>query len=199
MKYTIHQGDNEHVIFHLHGTGGTSTELFSIGQSIDKNATLIGIDGDVFENGMRRYFARYEDLSFDLESLDKQTDKLYKTITEIIEKEMLKGKIMTLLGYSNGANIAINLLKKYSLNFNHFILFHPTLVNEGVDFKSQDNLRVLITYGEDDPFVDENSFKLLKKELSKAKIKVKTFEHKQGHSLTRDEVIDARKLVNKTT
>ena len=50
MEYTHLPGSTAQVILLFHGTGGSSAELLGLGQLLNKDATLIGIDGEVFEN-----------------------------------------------------------------------------------------------------------------------------------------------------
>ena len=71
MRHVIDKKASNHVIITLHGTGGSATDLFNIAEFLDKDATKIGYEGPVLENGMRRYFARYPQGGFDLESLSK--------------------------------------------------------------------------------------------------------------------------------
>ena len=61
MRHIHIPGKNNHVLVLLHGTGGSASSLFEIGQYIDPEATMIGFQGEVEEQGMARYFARYQD------------------------------------------------------------------------------------------------------------------------------------------
>ena len=197
MKHSIHNGSNDHVIIHLHGTGGDAAGLLGLGQMIDPNATLIGIDGDVFENGMRRYFKRYPDGSFDLESLHENTQRLYDTIQHVLTHYMLDGYTISVLGYSNGANIAQNLIKEHAVTINNLILYHPSPTRMDVPFKKQENLRVFMTGGKQDPFISKDDFKTIQKHLKDADIKVKTFVHDGGHELIHEEIMETKAFINK--
>lgn len=195
MKYTKQLGTNNHVIIHLHGTGGTSKQLFSIGRYLDSEATLIGIDGEVYENGMRRYFERYGDGSFNLESLKENTDDLFKTINGALIDNKLEDYVVTILGYSNGANIAINLIKEYETIFNNLLLFHPSTVRKDIEFKSQENLSVFITRGENDPFINEEEFVQMIEMLKEKNIEVNTYTHLKGHELINEEITKAKETL----
>ena len=62
---------------------------------------------------------------FDLDSLEKETDKLHEKIKEISEKEQIALSDWLLVGYSNGANIAAHLLLERETKLNKGLFFHP--------------------------------------------------------------------------
>lgn len=197
MKYVTKEGSNKHLQIMLHGTGGSADDLFNIGNYMDAESTLIGIEGEVLENGMRRYFERYPDGTFKLKSLAQATQKLEKTISEIL-KNYSDYKI-TLVGYSNGANIALNLLKEYeNMALDNAILFHPSPVREDVAYKEQARLSVLITSGKNDPFISELQFETLFKDLANAGIKCEEFTHDYGHQLIQEELEAAVKFLSES-
>ncbi|MFP9184336.1 alpha/beta hydrolase, partial [Enterococcus faecalis] len=74
------------------------------------NSTLLSFRGTVQDDGMNRFFKRNGLNQFDLDSLEKETDKLHEKIKEISEKELIPLSDWLLVGYSNGANIAAHLL-----------------------------------------------------------------------------------------
>ena len=45
MRHIHIPGKNNHVLVLLHGTGGSASSLFEIGQYIDPEATMIGFQG----------------------------------------------------------------------------------------------------------------------------------------------------------
>ena len=197
MKYTIHPGDNHHVIFHLHGTGGTAAGLFGLGQMLDEDAILVGIDGEVFEQGMRRYFIRNADGSFDEKSLNENTDQLHALMKEIIEKHQFEDYKLTVLGYSNGANIAQSLLKKHQTQIQNVLLFHPAPTLMDKPYLKQNKMNVFMTGGAEDPFISQDAFKTVKKMLKDADYDVKTFMHPGGHELIHEEIIEAKAFLQK--
>ena len=156
MRTVKREGSNDHIIIMLHGTGGKADSLFNLGHFIDPNATYIGVEGDVMENGMRRYFERYPDGSFKLKSLAEASHKLHQTILKIVGDN--KGKQISVMGYSNGANILINLLKEYeNIPIHDALLYHPSPVRSERPFKTQKNLKVFITSGANDPFINDSA------------------------------------------
>ncbi|NLC55119.1 MAG: carboxylesterase [Erysipelothrix sp.] len=198
MKHIMNKGSNKHLIITLHGTGGSATDLFDLASIIDPLATKVGFQGQVSENGMARYFARYPDGSFDIESLVRATYDLHDSILKLIKAENFQDYMITVLGYSNGANIAKNLLKEFeNVKVDNMLLFHPSLITPKIGYKNQDNLNVLITSGINDPYINSEQFNDLKAKLISANMKVEAYTHNQGHQLIHDEVIFAKNFLLK--
>ncbi len=196
MRHIKQNGTNQHVIITLHGTGGSASDLFQIGQYLDPNATLIGFQGEVSERGMARYFARHHDGSFDLRSLAQATYDLDESLNEVLDKYELNNHKITLLGYSNGANLAINYLKEFeNIPVNVALLYHPSPGRSDVEFKKQDDLKVLITSGANDPYISVEEFNELQSSLISAGIEVKTYHHDYGHQLIQEELEASKELL----
>lgn len=195
MNYVIKEGNNKHLQIMLHGTGGSADSLFNIGEFIDANSTLVGIEGEVLENGMRRYFERYPDGSFKLKSLAQATQKLEKTITEILKK--YPDYTVSIVGYSNGANIALNLLKEYeNIAIDNALLFHPSPVRVDTQYLKQDRIKVLITSGKNDPFISELEFETLQSDLKNVGIECVEYTHDYGHQLIQEELDSAVNFIS---
>lgn len=190
VKYT---GTSDRVIIMLHGTGGNENDLKDISNQIDPEATLIGIRGSVEENGMLRFFKRYPDGSFDLKDLALNTTKLYNGILELLTYYDLDPKQTSLLGFSNGANIAINMFKEFHTPFNKAILLHASPVRLEKELKSQDQLDAFLSFGEMDPFINEVQFKQLSEQFEPHT----AYVHQGGHQLTYDELAAAKSFYHK--
>lgn len=188
MIHIIKEGTNNKVMFLLHGTGGNERDLLSIAQAIDADATHVGIRGNVEELGMLRYFARLSDGSFDARSLAKETYTLHKTILEIIEKNDWNEKELSVLGYSNGANIMQSMMKEFELPFDTYYLLHPSTTRVLDPFLSQKG-RVFVSTGANDPYISTEAFHEIERQLKDASIQTEIFRHEQGHSLTQEELM----------
>lgn len=198
MKHIINKGENEHVIMTLHGTGGSATDLFDIANILDPLATKIGFEGRINENGMRRFFKRYPQGGFDLENLDLETEFLYKEMLSVLKANNLENKTVTVIGYSNGANIAKNIIKKYeNVKFNNVVLFHPSAISPGEAYSQQPNLNMLITFGKNDPYITEAQFLAMEAMLKQAKINVTSYAHSHGHQLISAELEQAKLMLEK--
>ena len=60
----------------LHGTGGDESDLIPLGRELDPNAALVSPRGKVLENGMRRFFRRFEEGVFDEEDVVRRANEL---------------------------------------------------------------------------------------------------------------------------
>lgn len=182
----------------LHGTGGDATSLFEVANYIDPLATIIGFQGEVNENGMSRYFARYPQGGFDLESLKNATNDLYHSMEKLIMEHQYENHSITILGYSNGANLAKNLLKEFeNLKVQHVILFHPSPITPNHQYKQQNNVRVLITSGTNDPYISESEFKEMKDKMMAANIDVVSLTHSYGHQLMQEELEESKTFLKR--
>ncbi len=198
MNYVKHDGINKQVIFTLHGTGGSATDLFSIAQSISPLATLVGFQGEVYEQQMARYFARHLDGSFDLRSLAKATYDLRESLNNVIEKFDLKDHEIILLGYSNGANLALSYFKEFSnVPIDYALLFHPTTVRPKDQLQPQNRLQVLLTSGQQDPYMKPQQLEQIKQEFEEAQIPLEVFVHPLGHQLVQEELEASRSFLDK--
>ena len=192
LIHVKHDGNKDKVIFMLHGTGGDENDLYQIARFISPTATIIGIRGSVQEQGMLRYFKRYPDGSFDLEDLEIQTNLLYNGMKELLNHYKLDENNASILGYSNGANIAINIFKKFETKFKSAMLFHPSSVREGVEVQNQTQLKVFTTTGLRDPFISQKQFEALNNEFEEKKIEVSAIKHSSGHQLITEEIYEAK-------
>lgn len=180
-------GSNKRVFILLHGTGGSADSLFDIGSYIDQDATLIGLQGEVMENGMRRYFERYPDGTFKLKSLAKATSDVYETLNEILKD--FEGYEVVMMGYSNGANVMQSLLKTYeNIGLDYAVLYHPSETLVDVPFKVQDNLKVLVTSGKNDPFISDDQLNNMLSDLRNSGYITSEVNHDYGHQLIHDEL-----------
>ncbi len=191
MKHTKKDGTNLRVFVLLHGTGGNAVSLFSLADLLDPDATYLGMEGDVNEHGKLRFFERTWDGKYNLESLDAATHELHKQVIDLLELYDLGGYEVILLGYSNGANLVLNLLKEYSMSYALAILLHPSASQTPKPFLPQSGLKVMMTFGEGDPYTTRDEFVGLVSEIESAGIPLRTYTHGSGHSITEGELYAA--------
>lgn len=94
----------------LHGTGGNETDLLSLGERLDPAAHLLSPRGQVSEHGMPRFFRRLAEGVFDLDDLRVRTDALAAFITDAATTYGFAMDAVVAVGFSNGANIAANVM-----------------------------------------------------------------------------------------
>lgn len=192
MKYLINHKNSDISLIMLHGTGGDERDLISVASFIDDNANYIGIAGDVLENGMRRYFKRYPNGSFDEDDLKDQTEKLYQQIQEIVTKYQLNPNRVVVMGYSNGANIIQSMLKTYDNPFMAAFLFHPSEVMRQNPFKHQKQSSIFVAMADNDPYTNSQANQRIIQSLKESGAKLEVVKSSQGHQLTTSSLNQAK-------
>jgi predicted esterase len=103
-------GRSARTLLLLHGTGGTESDMLSLGRELDPEAALLSPRGKVSESGMPRFFRRLAEGVFDEEDLIRRTHELAAFIGEAATHYEIDSSKIVAVGYSNGANIAGALL-----------------------------------------------------------------------------------------
>lgn len=176
----------------LHGTGGNENDLVGLGKEIDGAANILSVRGSVLENGMPRFFKRLAEGVFDLEDLQLRTEELKKFIDESAEKYEFDRDNVVAIGYSNGANIAGNLLFEYENVLKGAILHHPMVPRRGVEIPALPGAPVFIGAGKNDFMCPAAESEELRDLLQNVGAEVELFWHSYGHQLTQDEVQAAK-------
>ena len=111
MEHIFREGQNgASTLILLHGTGGDEFDLLPLGEALNENYHLLSIRGQVSENGMNRYFKRLGEGVYDEEDLAFRGQELLTFIKEAAERYDFDIEKAVLVGFSNGSNIAINLM-----------------------------------------------------------------------------------------
>jgi phospholipase/carboxylesterase len=92
----------------LHGTGGDEHDLVPLAERIAPGATILSPRGQVNEQGMTRFFRRSPQGVWDIPDFKQRTVELAGFVAQACGTYKIPAPIA--LGYSNGANIAWNLL-----------------------------------------------------------------------------------------
>jgi len=197
MYHIKKSGTNNKLLILFHGTGGDAKEMIVFGNKLDPNANLIAIEGDIKQWRMNRYFIRYEDGGLDLNNLKSQTEKVYSLMLELIEQYKFQDITISLVGYSNGANLILNFLKTYEPFYKNAVILHPGVLREDVEFIPHEALNVLVTSGVNDQYLSMSQFDELIKALKTADYNVKATVHQYGHELIDEEVQKVIKFISK--
>ena len=188
------EGKNvENVLILLHGTGGSEHDLINVGKHIDPDASILGVRGNVLEGGMPRYFRRLSEGVFDEEDLFFRAQELHKFLKEALQHYAPKSEHISMIGYSNGANIAATLLMKHEKIASRAILFHAMVPYRNQDVRALNNTHVFIGAGSNDPIIPQNETLELIEVLRSNHALVKDIWYNNGHQLTMNEVNDAQK------
>mgnify|MGYP001128800269 CR=1 FL=1 len=153
-KYRYEKGQSTDSTFILlHGTGGNEEDLLPVAAALDAKANVLSIRGNVFEDGKARYFKRLRKGQYDVSDLMTRGQELYAFIEEKAEEYQFSLEEAIYLGFSNGANIAMNMMLLEDSRINKGMLYapmYPLDVEEVVDLP---NVKVFLSMGENDPIV----------------------------------------------
>lgn len=141
------------ILILLHGTGADERNLLPVAEVLDPEATVVSIRGNVSEHGLNRYFKRHGEGNYDIDDLLKRGKELYAFIEELAEKHEFGLADAVYLGFSNGSNIAINMLLLEEAKINKAMLYapmYPVPFDENLDLA---NAQIFLSMGESDPIV----------------------------------------------
>lgn len=194
MNHVFYKGEDSSrpTLLLLHGTGGNEHDLVGLGKEVDASANILSVRGNVLENGMPRFFKRLAEGVFDLEDLQLRTEELKSFIDESAENYEFDRDNVVAIGYSNGANIAGNLLFEYENVLKGAILHHPMVPRRGVELPKMPKTPVFIGAGKNDFMCPAAESEELQGLLQGAGAGVELYWHAYGHQLTQDEVQAAK-------
>ncbi|MDN7241943.1 alpha/beta hydrolase [Planococcus sp. N028] len=194
MEHIFQQGSKptSPTFLMLHGTGGNERDLLPLAAHIDPSASVLSVRGNVLENGMPRFFKRLAEGVFDMEDLKFRTKELYEFIDQAAKEHGFDRSNVIAIGYSNGANIAANLLFTYADALKGAILHHPMVPNRETELPDLTGTPVFIAAGTNDPICPAEESTDLEKLLQNAGAQVKLHWESQGHQLTMPEVEAAK-------
>ncbi|ATP39971.1 carboxylesterase [Solibacillus sp. R5-41] len=193
MKHIFKEGKKEKPVFLLlHGTGGDENSLLALAEIIDSEAAVLSVRGNVLENGMPRFFRRLAEGVFDMEDLAFRTKELHEFLNDAATQYGFDRQNVLAIGYSNGANIAANLLFHYENTLKGAILHHPMVPDRQAKLPNQTGTKVFIAAGVNDPLCTKEDATDLEKLLLDAGADVTVQWETNGHQLTMNEVQKAK-------
>ncbi|WP_326187442.1 alpha/beta hydrolase [Exiguobacterium acetylicum] len=170
------------IFLFLHGTGGTEQDLVGLVSLLDSEAGYLSVRGEVSENGMPRFFKRLAEGVFDEEDLALRTARLIQFLRDQAAERGFDLDRLIPVGYSNGANIAANMLFEEAL-FKQAILLHPMVPRRGVMLPDLSDVRVFIGAGSNDPICPAQETEELSALLKQAGASVDVTWSNYGHQL----------------
>lgn len=177
----------------LHGTGGNENDLLPLAKMIDEKANVLGVRGNVLENGMPRFFRRLQEGVFDMEDLKKRTDELNDFLQQAASQYKFQNQDVYAIGYSNGANIAANLLYEHGSVFKGVFLFHAMVPQQKEQLPNLSETAVFVGAGKNDPMIPADQTNTLITDLQQAGASVESYWTTGGHQLLREEVDEAKR------
>lgn len=189
-------GKNETTLLLLHGTGGNEEDLVSLGNYLSPEAALLGVRGQVLENGMPRFFRRLSEGVFDEEDLIFRTHELAGFVEEATSRYALNPERIIAVGYSNGANIAASMLLLQPCILAGAVLLRAMVPLEPQQLPDLSGKHVLMQSGRQDPIVPTDNSERLGELLKQAGAVVTLNWQNTGHGLTHSELSTAQKWIN---
>ncbi|QHW38304.1 alpha/beta hydrolase [Staphylococcus ursi] len=154
MEHIFKQGKPSKPTFvFLHGTGGDENDLLPLAEILDPTYNVLGVRGNVSENGMNRFFKRHGEGQYDVEDLKFRTTELHEFLENAADKYNFDLDKVVLVGFSNGSNIAISLMLNENMPYKKGLLFaplYPLDVPEDLDLSGKS---VYLSMGKNDPIV----------------------------------------------
>ncbi len=179
----------------LHGTGGDENSLMELGPMLDPNANMLGVRGKSNEEGMNRFFRRFSEGQFDEADIRAQAGDLAEFLESASQSYEIKGE-RTLVGYSNGANMAAALLLLHPSSADSAILFRAMLPLQSPPPSDLHGKRVFLSSGNRDPMAPLESVTQLAEVLRKNGTEVEHQVTAAGHGIGREDVVAAAAWLN---
>jgi predicted esterase len=176
----------------LHGTGGDEQDLLPLGEKILPGAAMLSPRGDVSEGGQLRFFKRFAEGVFDLADVQRAAAKLAAWVQAAMAKYGLDPALGTVVGFSNGANIAAATLLCNGLGVKEAVLIRAMRTVEPAPGVRLNGTRVLVLSGTNDPIVTAENSRGLAGQLRSLGADVQLVELPVGHNLAPGDLAAAR-------
>lgn len=196
MKHIFKQGaQGKPVFLLLHGTGGDERDLLPLAEMLNPSFNVLSVKGEISENGMARYFKRRAEGDYDLEDLEYRGQELYDFIKESSKEYEFNLEDVIPVGFSNGSNMAINLILRESTPFQKALLFAPLYPLDLQDNqKDLSNFKVFLSMGKQDPIVtQEQSERVI--EIFKERGAEVHETWVNSHEITQEAVLAAKEIL----
>jgi phospholipase/carboxylesterase len=177
----------------LHGTGGDENDLLPLARMVAPAAAVLGVRGNVMEQGMPRFFRRLSEGVFDLDDLHRRTAALGDFLAAAGRRYEFSPSSLYALGFSNGANIAASLLLSWPGSLAGGILIRAMVPFEPDQVPDLSGHGVLLSEGRMDPLIPAANAERLAEILEGAGADVELAWQSGGHGLTQGDVTVARR------
>lgn len=190
FRYVFIDNQVERTLFLFHGTGGNENDFLFINDLLKHRYNLVGLRGNINENGMNRFFRRNTQGVYDQKNIKEETEKLTLFIKEFAKIHTQKIDDFTYLGYSNGANILLASLFYFPESFKKLFLLHPMIpFMPSQSFKPK-NHSIYLTYGLHDEMCPPEKTMQLIDIVRNRGVKVTVHSYESGHEITQMELSD---------
>lgn len=178
----------------LHGTGGNKSDFLFLDQLLDRSFNLLGIQGNVLENGMPRFFKRNSFGIFDQDNLRQEAEKLHQFITHWGDDHNLTTDDLAFLGYSNGANMILASLFYYPNDIKTAALLHPMLpfTPPAISLKGS---RFFVSAGLHDQMISLDQSQMVVETLKEKGAELVVNQYPGGHEISHQEIQDVAEFL----
>jgi phospholipase/carboxylesterase len=167
----------------LHGTGGNEDDLLPLADQLLPGASVLTLRGNVMEGPMPRFFRRLREGVFDQADVAFRTTQLASFIRAAATAYRFDVAALTAIGFSNGANIAANVLLREPGVIRQAVLFRAMVPSEG---------ELTIGAGRRDPIIPPENAERLAMLLRESGADVTIEWRMAGHGLTAEDIHNAR-------
>lgn len=196
MKHIYKEyAEDRPVFILLHGTGGDEESLLPIAEVLNPHYNILSIRGTVNENGMNRFFKRHGEGQYDWEDLKHRGEELYNFIQEKSGDYAFDIEKAVLVGFSNGSNIAIQMLLEHPEVFKRAALFAPLFPRDVEEDRDFSELDIFLSLGKGDPIVPEEESRRIIDLFQEREASVTT-AWANGHSISQEVTLKAKEWLN---
>lgn len=189
-----HAGRTDALVL-LHGTGGDEQSLMKLGELLAPGAARLAPRGKVLEGAMPRFFRRLREGVFDEDDVKRRAAELAEWMQAALPHYGLSPSRTTVVGYSNGANIAAAILLLVPSVIRRAVLLRPMVPLEGVTPPDLRSVRVLLSAGRHDPITPPASAQRLARTFEAAGAVVTIAMDNADHALPREAILAAQDWV----
>lgn len=136
----------------LHGTGGTEADLMPLAHRIAPRATLLGVRGRSTEEGINRWFRRFDAVTYDQGDIRAEAEAFAAFVRGAVSGYGLDAGRLSFLGYSNGANLLGAVMQLHPGTMGRAVLLRGIQVLEEPPAADLAGSKVLLVNGAGDPF-----------------------------------------------
>ncbi|WP_138935760.1 VOC family protein [Roseovarius arcticus] len=136
----------------LHGSGGNESDMMPLAHRINPRATLLGVRGRSTEEGINRWFRRFDAMTYDQADIRAEAKAFGAFVDGAVSGYGLDAGRIVFLGYSNGANLLGAVMQLQPGTISRAILLRSVQALEDAPTADLAGANVLMLNGADDPF-----------------------------------------------
>jgi phospholipase/carboxylesterase len=173
----------------LHGSGGDETSLLATGRAIAPGSALLSPRGNAMDHGSPRFYARPGNPAGTDAEIQWRTSELADFACAACAHYQLASLI--LVGFSNGANMAVQLLLHSRLTWTGAIVMRGMAAESPAPKNKLPATPVLVLSGIEDPLVQSDQAEELANQLRHAGAEVTLHWEETGHNLCQGDILMA--------